>query len=353
MSDTEKTWFYKAADGGEQGPFGEAELHQKVVEGDIMPETPVSDDGKNWKSAVSLPECGFDCLVLQTEPALDVLGPFTREYLDKQEVIESIPKKGLFFVRSGTVADAAFVPEFSRGGTGAALVSRLLAAESALRDSRKRCRDAEAALKAKDLEFESERAKFKADAVKLASELDGLRADLAARTAREREDMDLQARLVDAENRASKAESRLAAAKSELAAAKEKLSATEEKLSATEDTLAVEQTKAAEAEKALAAAAADAENAKWLYNEITRTASEAQSRFSRKAEFANGNRNEPAKNGETVEADVVPAASMRQSAQSVKSGRMAALEAELKRELGMIGESGSMPEVARLFKKGK
>lgn len=216
-------WFWRDASGKPSEPVDLKSIRAKVVSGDVSAQTQVSRDGATWSLAMSHPELGFDCIVLELGDNLNVLGPFARDYVDRADVMSGVPKDGILFVRGGTVGEA--LPAPAAGATGAALVERVVEAEKAHRDSDKARRAAEAALAAKDLEFDAERQKLrgelsgmKAAELKLKAELDSLRGDLENKDAGERDRHDLEARLVDAETL-------LAAAKSAAHQAEEKAKA--------------------------------------------------------------------------------------------------------------------------------
>ena len=216
-------WFWRDASGKPSEPVDLKSIRAKVVSGDVSAQTQVSRDGATWSLAMSHPELGFDCIVLELGENLNVLGPFARDYVDRADVMSGVPKDGILFVRGGTVGEA--LPAPAPGATGAALVERVVEAEKAHRDSDKARRAAEAALAAKDLEFDAERQKLrgelsgmKAAELKLKAELDSLRGDLENKDAGERDRHDLEARLVDAETL-------LAAAKSAAHQAEEKAKA--------------------------------------------------------------------------------------------------------------------------------
>ena len=226
-------WYYTDARGARKGPIALSALQELVVEGEVRADTPVSKDGKAWRAAAGWRDLGFDCLVLQAEGELNVLGPFAREYLDRPDAMEGVAPDSAIYVRSGTVGEAA-AGETPFGRTGAALVERILAAGAALRKSEKARREAEASLRAKDLEFEAERQRLsaeisslKAAGLRMASETEALRAEAEARTAAERRGLDAEARLVDAEKAVAsrdaalrKAQERAQAAEGELSAAR-------------------------------------------------------------------------------------------------------------------------------------
>ena len=163
-----RTWFSKTADGKVSGPFDISAMRQRVVDGKVQAETAVSTDKSSWHPAAAEPDLGFDCLVMRTDGSIEILGPFAREYLDRPAVMAGVPREAVFFVRSGTVGEAAGAPG-AIGKTGAALVERVVEARKALRESEAARSKAEAALKAKDLEFDAERQR-------LAAEVSGLKA---------------------------------------------------------------------------------------------------------------------------------------------------------------------------------
>ena len=142
-----RTWFSKSSDGKVSGPFGTDEMRRRVVDGKVQAETAVSTDKSTWRPAAAETDLGFDCLVMRTDGSIEILGPFAREYLDRPAVMAGVPKESVFFVRSGTVGEAAGQPG-SIGKTGAALVERVVEARKALRDSEAARSKAEAALKA-------------------------------------------------------------------------------------------------------------------------------------------------------------------------------------------------------------
>ena len=226
MADNDSKWFYKGPDGAKAGPASLSALRAMAVDGSVSAETPVSRDGKRWQPAVSIQEIGFDCLVLQTKDGLGVLGPFAREYLDREDALRQIPADGLFFVRSGTVADAAALPSAPAGETGAALVGRVLRAEKALRAAERARAAAEAGLRAKDLEFDAERQRLnaeisslKAEAVKASAEVESLRAEASSRADAERTALDAAARAVDFEKKTAALSKALSAAETRADAA--------------------------------------------------------------------------------------------------------------------------------------
>ena len=341
MSGNGTEWRVRLADGGESGTFTGEELRQKVIDGEILPDGMVSRDGREWKRAAAVPECGFDCLVLQTSPSLDVLGPFAREYLDKPEVMATLPQDGAFFVRSGTLADTSGAVASSGSETGAALVSRILAAESALREARGKCLEAQSALKAKDLEFEAERAKWqsevsslKAAMIKQDSEVEALKAELGVRDARERAALQVEARLVDAEKK--------------LAGALERAGELEKK--------------AELAEKAASAAKAEVgevrKRAAGVLAELSRSVDDAARKFG--DGFAEAQETVADVAGvpvsgvpvAAVKAEVIPPAEAQRQNPS-RVSQMAALETQLRKELQMAGKSAGAPPIANLFKKRK
>ena len=238
-------WFWRVASGNTSEPVDLTTIRAKVMSGEVSAQTQVSRDGATWSLAMSHPELGFDCIVLELGESLNVLGPFVREYVDRPDVMAGVPKDGILFVRGGTVGEA--LPGPTAGATGAALVERAIAAEKALREGDKARRAAQASLAAKDLEFDAERQKLrgelsgmKAGEMKLKAELEALRGELEKESAGEGVRHQLEARLVDAE-------SLLAAAKGAAHQAEEKAKASV----ALADDL---KRKAAELERALAEA---------------------------------------------------------------------------------------------------
>ena len=233
MSEKDKrTWYSKSSDGKVSGPFGTDEMHRRVVDGKVQAETAVSTDKGSWRPAAAETDLGFDCLVMRTDGSIEILGPFAREYLDRPAVMAGVPKEAVFFVRSGTVGEAAGQPG-SIGKTGAALVERVVEARKALRDSEAARSKAEAALKAKDLEFDAERQRlaaeisgFKAAELKLRGEIDSLRAEAEKAASGERRGLEAEAKLVDAEKNAAASESALRAAQGRAAAAEKDLAET-------------------------------------------------------------------------------------------------------------------------------
>lgn len=212
----DSSWYFRDASGKVSGPHPISVLLERVESGDIPPGGSVSADGSVWRPAVLFKELGFDCIVLQAEPSIRVLGPFTRGYLDRPDVTGPLPPDGLFFVRSGTIGEAALVPGSDVGKTGAALVERVLAAESAFREAEHKRREAEASLKAKDLEADAERKKLdaeisslKAQVLKLEADAEGLRKDVARGVAAERRALEAEAKLVDGEKAMADLEARL------------------------------------------------------------------------------------------------------------------------------------------------
>lgn len=250
-ADSSGRWFWREAAGGQAGPVDLKTIRAKVVSGDVSAQTLVSRDGSTWSLALSYPELGFDCMVLELGDSLNVLGPFARDYVDRADVMSGVPKDGILFVRGGTVGEA--LPAAATGATGAALVERVIEAEKALRAADKARRTAEAALAAKDLEFDAERQQLrgelsglKAAELKLKAELEALRGELENKEAGERDRHDLEARLVDAETL-------LAAAKSAAQQAEEQTRKTAAQVEDFMRKIAGLETTIAEAEKNLEA----------------------------------------------------------------------------------------------------
>ncbi len=204
-----KAWYWKNNEGAKKGPFDINSVRSLVLSGDLNAQTQVSSNGTDWLSAVSCSDLGFDCIVLEVGESLNVLGPFAREYIDRHDVMSSVPSDGILFVRGGTVSDALLGGV--SGTTGAVLVEKVMAAEKELRESVKAKRAAEASLAAKDLEFDAERQKLnsiisgmKAAELKVQSELEGLRSELEGLDVGKVRCSELEAKLVDAENAAAK-----------------------------------------------------------------------------------------------------------------------------------------------------
>ena len=223
-------WFWQNASGAKSGPVDLKAMREKVLSGEVTAQTLVSADGQSWKAAVACPELGFDCIVLEVGESLNVLGPFAKEHLDRLDGMSEVPADGILFVRGGTVKES--VPGKVSGTTGAALVERVLAAEKSFKESEKARREAESSLAAKDLEFDAERQKlnglvsgFKAAELKMKSEIDALRSDIASRGSDDSRRNELEARLVDAENLLSTAQAATAKANGETETVKKSVQA--------------------------------------------------------------------------------------------------------------------------------
>lgn len=314
MPNEKKIWFFRAADGTETGPLAESGLHERVVSGEIASETPVSRGDGVWKPALAFDECGFDCLVLRTEPSLDVLGPFSREYLDRPDILETLPGEGRFFVRSGTVADAA--ASGTPGSSGSALVERVLSAERALRDTVGKL----------------------GELGKLLSELDAAKKALAAKSsALDTANKTLAATMAESGKSAkdlADAKKSLVGKESELKAAKKSLAAKDAELDAAKKALA-------EKESALAALRRDAE---WMRGAVSGLLAEAGRRFGAKGA------SDAVPAPEVVEPEIVedpPKPGPAPDPERERTAKMAALESQLQKELRM---AGSAP-LRNLFKK--
>ena len=314
MPNEKKIWFFRAADGTETGPLAESGLHERVVSGEIASETPVSRGDGVWKPALAFDECGFDCLVLRTEPSLDVLGPFSREYLDRPDILETLPGEGRFFVRSGTVADAA--ASGTPGSSGSALVERVLSAERALRDTVGKL----------------------GELGKLLSELDAAKKALAAKSsALDTANKTLAATMAESGKSAkdlADAKKSLVGKESELKAAKKSLAAKDAELDAAKKSLA-------EKESALAALRRDAE---WMRGAVSGLLAEAGRRFGAKGA------SDAVPAPEVVEPEIVedpPKPGPAPDPERERTAKMAALESQLQKELRM---AGSAP-LRNLFKK--
>lgn len=328
MPNEKKIWFFRAADGTETGPLAESGLHERVVSGEIASETPVSRGDGVWKPALAFDECGFDCLVLRTEPSLDVLGPFSREYLDRPDILETLPGEGRFFVRSGTVADAA--ASGTPGSSGSALVERVLSAERALRDTVGKLGELGKLLSELD-------AAKKALAAK-SSALDTANKTLAATMAesgKSAKDLaDAKKSLVGKESELKAAKKSLAAKDAELDAAKKALASKDAELNAAKKSLA-------EKESALAALRRDAE---WMRGAVSGLLAEAGRRFGAKGA------SDAVPAPEVVEPEIVedpPKPGPAPDPERERTAKMAALESQLQKELRM---AGSAP-LRNLFKK--
>ena len=314
MPNEKKIWFFRAADGTETGPLAESGLHERVVSGEIASETPVSRGDGVWKPALAFDECGFDCLVLRTEPSLDVLGPFSREYLDRPDILETLPGEGRFFVRSGTVADAA--ASGTPGSSGSALVERVLSAERALRDTVGKL----------------------GELGKLLSELDAAKKALAAKSsALDVANKTLAATMAESGKSAkdlADAKKSLVGKESELKAAKKSLAEKDAELDAAKKSLA-------EKESALAALRRDAE---WMRGAVSGLLAEAGRRFGAKGA------SDAVPAPEVVEPEIVeypPKPGPAPDPERERTAKMAALESQLQKELRM---AGSAP-LRNLFKK--
>lgn len=214
VGEREKQWYWKSADGSQQGPADLAVVRENVLYGVIQPQTEVSATGTDWQPAVCVPELGFDCVVLVAGDQMNVLGPFAREYIDRREMTDEVPEDGILFVRAGTVSEA--LPGGMAGETGAALVERVMSAEKRVRECLNEKRAAEAALAARDLEFDAERQKFsseilaiKASLMKLQSERDGLQTDVERSDADRQHAAAVEGRLVDVEQALAHAQSEI------------------------------------------------------------------------------------------------------------------------------------------------
>jgi len=342
MPNEKKIWFFRAADGTETGPLAESGLHERVVSGEIASETPVSRGDGVWKPALAFDECGFDCLVLRTEPSLDVLGPFSREYLDRPDILETLPGEGRFFVRSGTVADAA--ASGTPGSSGSALVERVLSAERALRDTVGKLGELGKLLSELD-------AAKKALAAK-SSALDTANKTLAATMAesgKSAKDLaDAKKSLVGKESELKAAKKSLAAKDAELDAAKKSLAAKDAELDAAKKALAAKDTELDAAKKALAekesALAALRRDAEWMRGAVSGLLAEAGRRFGAKGA------SDAVPAPEVIEPEIVedpPKPGPAPDPERERTAKMAALESQLQKELRM---AGSAP-LRNLFKK--
>ncbi len=313
MPNEKKSWFFRAADGGETGPLSETDLRAFVVSGEVSSETPVSRGDGIWKPAVAFDECGFDCLVLRTEPSLDVLGPFSREYLDRPDVMETLPGNGQFFVRSGTVAAAAAVPG-APGSSGAALVERVLSAERALRDTVGKL----------------------GELGKLLSELDETKQALATKAVAL---TSANKALADAKKALGEKDAALADAKKALGEKDAALADAKKSLGEKDAALADAKKSLSERDASLSALRGDAE---WLRGAVSGLLAEAGRRFG-----AEGPAAAPAT--DVIEPEVVAVSETPNPASPERDrpSKMASLESQLQKELRM---AGSAP-LRNLFKK--
>ncbi len=347
MADNDSKWFYKGPDGAKAGPASLSALRAMAVDGSVSAETPVSRDGKRWQPAVSIQEIGFDCLVLQTKDGLGVLGPFAREYLDREDALRQIPADGLFFVRSGTVADAAALPSAPAGETGAALVGRVLRAEKALRAAERARAAAEAGLRAKDLEFDAERQRLnaeisslKAEAVKASAEVESLRAEASSRADAERTALDAAARAVDFEKKTAALSKALSAAETRADAAENRAKSESERADA------AEKRAKSESERAEQSVAALSRLRSALAALVAETPDPQNSGVSTETE-------EPVVVVEPARAAHSTSASSSDSLHG-RPSQMAALENQLRRELSQMASSPSTAAregLTRLFRK--
>ena len=186
-----------------------------------------------------------------------MLGPFAREYMDQHETESEIPSDGILFLRGGLVSEA--LPSSGAvGETGAALVEKVMVAESRLRASLKEKRVAETSLAAKDLEFDAERQRLnseisamKAGMMKVESELEGLRAEAVLSDADKGRQSALEAKLVDTENALVSASKEAQQLKESVAAAERQVKDLTKAVSMAEAKVSDAQTKYAELESRL------------------------------------------------------------------------------------------------------
>ncbi len=318
MADNDSKWFYKGPDGAKAGPASLSALRAMAVDGSVSAETPVSRDGKRWQPAVSIQEIGFDCLVLQTKDGLGVLGPFAREYLDREDALRQIPADGLFFVRSGTVADAAALPSAPAGETGAALVGRVLRAEKALRAAERARAAAEAGLRAKDLEFDAERQRLnaeisslKAEAVKASAEVESLRAEASSRADAERTALDAAARAVDFEKKTAALSKALSAAETRADAAENRAKSESERADAAENRVKSESERADAAEKRAKSESERADAAENRVKSEAERADAAEKRAKSESERADAAENRAKSESERAEQSVAALSRLR------------------------------------------
>ena len=361
MADNDSKWFYKGPDGAKAGPASLSALRAMAVDGSVSAETPVSRDGKRWQPAVSIQEIGFDCLVLQTKDGLGVLGPFAREYLDREDALRQIPADGLFFVRSGTVADAAALPSAPAGETGAALVGRVLRAEKALRAAERARAAAEAGLRAKDLEFDAERQRLnaeisslKAEAVKASAEVESLRAEASSRADAERTALDAAARAVDFEKKTAALSKALSAAETRADAAEKRAKSESERADAAENRAKSESERADAAENR---AKSESERAEQSVAALSRLRSALAALVAETPDPQNSGVSTETEEPVVVVEPARAAHSTSASSSDSLHGRpsqMAALENQLRRELSQMASSpgtAAREGLTRLFRK--
>ena len=106
MQTQDEQWYFIGADEKQAGPVTLTSLRELVDSGDVQAQTQVSKGPDNWAPAASFAELGFDCLILDTKDSFNVVGPFTRSYLKRPDVMSEVSAEGSLYVRRGTVAQA-------------------------------------------------------------------------------------------------------------------------------------------------------------------------------------------------------------------------------------------------------
>ena len=106
MQTQDEQWYFIGADDKQAGPVTLSSLRELVDSGDVQAQTQVSKGPDNWAPAASFAELGFDCLILDSGENFNVIGPFTRSYLARPDVMSGVAPDGSLYVRRGTVAQA-------------------------------------------------------------------------------------------------------------------------------------------------------------------------------------------------------------------------------------------------------
>ena len=211
-------WFYRTAGGKAAGPVSEGKIRDLIAEGSITAQTEISSDEKEWHPAIECGNLGFDCMILSVRNGYEILGPFSREYMDRADLINGV-SGGVLYVRVGAVTDVLRTD--GQGPAGAVLVERVMAAEHALRESEKRRRELEAELSAQDLKFDAERQT-------LLASISSLKAEIVKAQAGIREYDERIAGLDETEKRLADAEAKMVDVENELASARKNADAQRE-----------------------------------------------------------------------------------------------------------------------------
>ena len=106
MQTQDEQWYFIGADDKQAGPVTLSSLRELVDSGDVQAQTQVSKGPDSWAPAATFAELGFDCLVLDTKDSFNVIGPFTRSYLARPDVMSEVAADGSLYVRRGTVGQA-------------------------------------------------------------------------------------------------------------------------------------------------------------------------------------------------------------------------------------------------------